>query len=151
MSCTAAAHDLMRASSVAFRASVSLTFRSWGVDEAGHDEEAQFGNCTRCCSTISIPVRMLAAVNPHERSARARKVGIILAQVPVGATRVELDALADCLVTFNQRQRDRFAEAAAANTPVSPATWAEVVAAARGRLTVDEVLARAMGAEGAVG
>lgn len=147
MDCSNAAHDLMRASGVAFRASVRLTFRSWGVDEAGRDGVYQYGICNRCTSCIGIPISLLDDGNRHENHARAVKVGKILAQVPVGARRAEIDALADCLVTFDREQRTRFA-AAAGVLPPSDATWAEVVAGARGRLTAEEIFARAMTPEG---
>lgn len=148
MSCSAAAHDLMRASGVAFRASVRLTFCYWAVNAAGRDEFAQAGNCLRCRSTISIPLYMLAAGNPHERAARARKVAAMLALVPPGADRREQDALADVLVGFDADARVRWAAAAGCSSP-SLATWADLVAVTRARPSAQEIMALGAGAEGA--
>jgi hypothetical protein len=148
VNCTAAVHDLLRASGVAFRASCRLTFRFWSVNDAGQDEEAQAGNCTRCESTIAIPVRLLDGGTPYERAARARKVAKMLALVPPGATRREMNDLADALVRFDDDARARWASAAGC-TPPSIATWADLVALSRARLTAQEIMARAAG-EGAV-
>lgn len=155
MSCTRSFHELVKASPVAFRATVVLGFLFWSVDEAGRDEECQSGTCRWCGSTIALPIARLAPGNPFERVARARKVAAILALVPVGTTREQIDASAECLMRFDADARRRFSRAAAGFAPgigqdaPSEATWAEVVAAVRGRLPADEVLARAEGRKAA--
>ncbi len=144
--CPETVHALLRLSGRAFRSSCTLTFRWWGVDEAGHDEEYQAANCSRCGSTLSVPVGLLASGNPFEARARAEKVGLMLAMLPMGSSRAEMDALADTLASFDEDGRARWASAAGAKSPASPETWAELMAAARLRLTASEIMERA-GAE----
>jgi hypothetical protein len=76
--------------------------------------------------------------------ARAKKVALIVALVPRGATQAENDALATCLQNFDDEQRGRWADVAGCASKPSDITWHLAVKAVRGRLLgADQTLARA--------
>lgn len=58
--------------------------------------------------------------------ARCRKVAMLCALVPLGATRAENQDMARTMGLWNQEQRDRWAAAAGVGSP-SPTTWGLVV------------------------
>lgn len=138
--CSPGYHDSLRASEKAFRAGVRMTFSALGVNEAGKDASYQYGNCTRCHSTIGIPSAMLDRRSTvYEHEARREKVATIVAMVPAGATREENARLAAQLEAYDDGDRRAFAKAAGAKRKPSPETWRLVCVAVRTRKTAQEI------------
>lgn len=80
-------------------------------------------------------------VNIHEKAARALKVAKLLSVIPCGASARQIAQIADFLAALPQSDRNAFAELAGVNPP-SETTWAEVVAGARARTAVVNILDR---------
>lgn len=84
---------------------------------------------------------MSAAYNPYEEAARLKKVQLMLAILPLPATRAEVDEQADALASASVEWRRAWSVVAGCATPPSEETWRWFVAAARERRTLTEALA----------
>jgi hypothetical protein len=82
-------------------------------------------------------------MNAFEAAARAAKVAKILAVVPVGETRRELDIVVSWLEAMTVQERRALALHAGCTAAPSDVTWAAVVEGARVRKTAAEVFGRA--------